>query len=345
MKKILSIVVPAYNVEDYLAACLDSLLAAESREKTEILIIDDGATDATGNIADKYQQKYPQIIKVIHKENGGHGSAVNKGMKEATGKYFRVVDSDDYVDSEEYERYLQKLEKIDCDFVVTPFTCVQYRNQKRKAVSGNLAKVWKEEKRQVEGANTIEKGRIYPFEEISNTLFIKMHEATIRTDILQKQSISLTEHCFYVDMQYILYPIPWIKTVCLLEENVYRYRLGMERQSVSIQNMQKNREQHRRVLRSLILFFEERKKENEQSHILSYLAKGIAKMQADEVQIALSLPIGKKAKVELIKQERYLKQNCQAAYEANQKASIWMLRQSKYMLYLIAALLWKLTRR
>ena len=344
MGKILSIAVPAYNVEAYLADCLDSLLAAESREKTEILIIDDGATDATGHIADKYQKNYPQIIKVIHKENGGHGSAVNRGMKEATGKYFKVVDSDDYVDSKEYEKYLKKLEETDCDLVVTPFTCVRYRNAKENEASGVLTEKWKEEKRRVEGAKVLENGRIYSFEEVARTLFVKMHEATIRTSILQKHGVSLTEHCFYVDMQYILYPIPWIKTICLLEENVYCYRLGMERQSVSVKNMQKNREQHRKVLYSLVQFYEERKQAGEQPQILFYLAKGIAKLQADEVQIALSLPIGKTAKNELLAQECYLRKGCFPAYRANVKKSIWLLRWSNYVLYPVAAFVWKMMR-
>ena len=122
MKKLLSVVVPAYNVEAYLAGCLESLLNTEEREKTEILVIDDGSKDTTGNIADRFQTLYPSVVRVIHKENGGHGSTINAGIREASGQYFRVLDSDDCVDSEAYDSYLKKLVDIDCDLVATPFT-------------------------------------------------------------------------------------------------------------------------------------------------------------------------------------------------------------------------------
>lgn len=335
MEKLLSVVVPAYNVERYLQSCLDSLLDTEEREKTEILVVDDGSRDATRSIAETYEKKHPAIVRAIHKENGGHGSTINIGIREATGKYFRVLDSDDCVDSKAYDSYLKKLEHTDCDLVATPFTCVWYKEDA----------VVKEKKRQIEGASDLEEGKVYFFPEVAKQLFVRMHEWTIRTALLKENNITLTEHSFYVDMQYVLFPVPWIKTICVFTDNVYRYRLGMENQSVSIKNMQKNREQHRKVLCSLVDFYKERKAAGAAEAVLSYLASGIAKMQADEVQIALSLPIGKLAREQLMAQEKYLKEECPAAYGANGKRSIKLLRWSRYGLYPVAAWMWRVVKR
>jgi len=335
MEKLLSVVVPAYNVEQYLQSCLDSLLQTEEREKTEILVVDDGSKDATWSIAENYQNKYPSIVRAIHKENGGHGSTINVGIKEAKGKFFRVLDSDDTVNSKAYDSYLKKLEQADCDLVATPFTCVWYKDET----------IVKEKIRQIEGASDLEEGKIYSFPEVAEKLFVRMHEWTIRTEILKEHQIALTEHSFYVDMQYVLFPVPWIKTVCMFTENVYRYRLGMEGQSVSVRNMQKNREQHKNVLCSLVDFYKSREEAGDKASMLAYLAGGIAKMQADEVQIALSMPIGKAAKKQLMAQERYLKENCLAAYEANQKKSITVLRLSKYLIYPVVAIAWRIIKK
>ena len=88
--------VPCFNSEDYMEHCIDTLLTAD--ERAEIIIVDDGSTDRTGEIADNYARNYPEIVRVVHQENGGHGSGVNAGLALATGKYFKVVDSDDWLD-------------------------------------------------------------------------------------------------------------------------------------------------------------------------------------------------------------------------------------------------------
>ena len=108
--KLLSVTVPCYNSQEYMRNCVDSLLVGG--ELVEILIVDDGSKDDTGRIADEYAAKYPNIVKAIHQENGGHGEAVNTGIKNATGLYFKVVDSDDWVNAEAYHAILDKLQEI-----------------------------------------------------------------------------------------------------------------------------------------------------------------------------------------------------------------------------------------
>ena len=108
--KLLSIAIPSYNSQDYMEHCIDSLLAGG--EDVEILIVDDGSNDRTAQIADAYAEKYPTIVKAIHQENGGHGEAVNAGIRNASGLYFKVVDSDDWVDKEAYEKILSVLKEL-----------------------------------------------------------------------------------------------------------------------------------------------------------------------------------------------------------------------------------------
>ena len=108
--KLLSIAIPSYNSEAYMEKCIESLLIGG--EDVEILIVDDGSKDRTAEIADAYEAKYPTICRAIHQENGGHGEAVNAGIRNATGLYFKVVDSDDWVDADAYMQILDKLREF-----------------------------------------------------------------------------------------------------------------------------------------------------------------------------------------------------------------------------------------
>lgn len=345
MKKLLTVIIPAYNAERTLAECIESLLAGGNAEETELLVIDDGSKDKSGLIADNYAEHYPQVVRVVHKENGGHGSAINTGLELASGEYIRVVDSDDTVAPVAYKVFLQKLRKLAgmrCDLVVTPFSCV-WQGKHGKA---------KIKQRKIEGASHLPKEKPIPFKEAvgnrlqsTGSLHVRMHEWTIRTEILRNSGMRLSEHSFYVDMQYILFPVPWIRTICFLDEAVYLYHLGNEGQSMSVKNMQKNRKQHRNVMRSMEKFYCTREAAGDSRNILSYLARGIAKMEASHVQTILSLPIRKAAKEELIVAEQELRLNCPAAYKANKKKSIWMLRKSGYTLYTAAALVWRVVKK
>lgn len=108
--KLLSVAIPCYNSEAYMSKCINSLLIGG--EEVEIIIVDDGSSDRTAEIADDYAEKYPTIVKAIHQENGGHGQAVNTGIKNATGLYFKVVDSDDWVNQDAYYEVLKTLYEL-----------------------------------------------------------------------------------------------------------------------------------------------------------------------------------------------------------------------------------------
>ena len=136
-KKILTITIPCYNSQDYMKKCVDHALLGG--ELVEILIVDDGSTDDTAKIADAYAEKYPTIVKAIHKENGGHGDAVNTGIAHATGVYFKVVDSDDWLDKEAYKQVLKVLKKLvedekDLDVLLSNYIYDKVERRKKRVM-------------------------------------------------------------------------------------------------------------------------------------------------------------------------------------------------------------------
>ncbi len=222
--KLLSIAVPSYNSEDYLEHCVDSLLVGG--EDVEILIVDDGSKDRTAEIADAYEKKYPGIVKAIHQENGGHGEAVNAGIRNATGVYFKVVDSDDWLDEESFHQVLDKLkELIDSSQMVDMFVAnfvYEKEGAKHKKVmryTSNLPTdrvfTWKDTER-------FRKGK-----------YLLMHSVIYRTKLLRDCGLELPKHTFYVDNLFVYQPLPYVKTMYYMDVNLYRYFIGREDQSVN----------------------------------------------------------------------------------------------------------------
>ena len=117
--KLLTILVPCYNSAAYMRHCIDSLLPGG--EQMDIIIVNDGSSDETGAIADEYASKYPTMVRAIHQENGGHGEGINQGIKHARGKYFKVIDSDDWTDTKSLNRVLDYLGKNEVDLLVTNY--------------------------------------------------------------------------------------------------------------------------------------------------------------------------------------------------------------------------------
>ena len=222
--KLLSIAIPCYNSQDYMEHCIESLLPGG--EDVEILIVDDGSMDATPQIADQYAQKYPSIVKAIHQENGGHGEAVNAGIRNATGLYFKVVDSDDWVDEESYRRILETLRTLSggqtaLDMLISNFV-YEKEGVKRKRVMHYRSILPKEQLFGWEEAKHFKKGR-----------YILMHSVIYRTQLLRECGLELPKHTFYVDNIFVYFPLPYVKTMYYLDVDFYRYFIGREDQSVN----------------------------------------------------------------------------------------------------------------
>jgi glycosyltransferase involved in cell wall biosynthesis len=223
MKKI-SFVVPCYNSEDYMERCIDSLLVG--KEDVEIIIVNDGSKDKTGKIADRYQKKYPTIVKAIHKENGGHGSGVNTGIKNATGKYFKVVDSDDWLDKDALIKLLDKINEMEsnkneADLIVCNYVYDHLYENKQRTMSFN---------------NVFKENEICTWNDLGHfkvSQYMIMHSLIYKTKVLKKSKVVLPEHTFYVDNIVAYQPLFSVESIMYLNIDLYHYFIGREDQSVN----------------------------------------------------------------------------------------------------------------
>ena len=221
--KYISFVVPCYNSEEYMEKCIDSLLIG--KDDVEIIIIDDGSKDNTGKIADRYQKKYPKIVKVVHQENGGHGEGINTGLKHATGKYFKVVDSDDWLDEKAYKKLLKEIKHIDTDLVVCNYVYTYTDGRKDQTISF---------------ANVYEEGKVLTWDDIHRfkvTQYPSLHSMMYKKSVLDKSNIDLPKHVFYEDNLFIYLPLVNTKTIYYLDLDLYRYYIGRADQSVQESQM------------------------------------------------------------------------------------------------------------
>lgn len=238
--KLLTIVVPSYNVENTLGATLKSLCVEELIDKLDIIVVDDGSKDATAEKAKEFKELYPQSVRLIQKENGGHGSTVNTGIKEASGKYFKVVDGDDRLSYSGLKALLNVLEKTDADLVASNYRKVLPNGSN----AGDML------------FSGIEYGKLYNFSDLvtDGSIYFGIHSSTFKTEILKNNNVTLQEHTFYVDTEYALLPIPKVQTVTFVEECVYLYTVGSAGQSIDPKNFVKRYDHHLRVVKRLVEF-------------------------------------------------------------------------------------------
>lgn len=259
MKKILTIIIPSYNVENYLEDTLNSLIICKYLKYLDIIIVNDGSKDKTVEIADFYAQKYPQSITAIHKLNGGHGSTINSGLKKAKGDYFIVIDGDDWVESKKLDEFLEFLQNVNSDIIVTG----HYRNY---IVDGREEKYFYKEV----------KGFICDLSYLlENNYLIPMTDICYKTDILRKVNLKIQENTFYVDEEFCTIPCQIVETICFFGEGFYHYRIGDINQSISTVNSLNRISHKERVLFNIYkILFSDLKQENKE-YILRKLS-GIA---------------------------------------------------------------------
>ena len=247
--KYISFAIPCYNSEAYMEKCIDSLLVGG--EDVEILVVNDGSSDRTAEIADAYAKKYPTIVKAIHQENGGHGEAVNAGIRNASGLYFKVVDSDDWVNAEAYEQILKTLEELirgpkTVDLLISNFV---YEKQ-------GVAR-----KKVMQYRHCLPVNEIFEWDKVRmpKGKYLLMHSMIYRTELLHECGLELPKHTFYVDNLFAFEPLPYVQNMYYLDVNFYRYYIGRADQSVNEKVMTGRIDQQIRVNKRMVDYFSEKK--------------------------------------------------------------------------------------
>ena len=241
--KLITFTVPCYNSAAYMDHCIETLLTAG--EDAEIILVDDGSKDDTGKIADAYAEKYPTIVRVIHQENGGHGEGVNQGIRNATGVYFKVVDSDDWLDPAAMFPLMVYLRSqldapVPCDMVVANYV---------------YDKVDEGEQKVMGYGNVLPEGYEFGWDEVGTFLpsqYLLMHSVYYRTEMLRKMHLTLPEHTFYVDNIFVYEPLVYVRTMRYFNVDAYHYFIGREDQSVNEKVMMGRMDQQLRVTRQMI---------------------------------------------------------------------------------------------
>ena len=234
--KLITFCVPSYNSQDYLYHALDSLIPGG--DEIEVLIIDDGSKDNTLAIAKDYEKRYPNIFKAVHQENKGHGGAINTAMSLATGTYFKVLDSDDWVKEDGLKALLDFLRSNqEADLILMPYT---YRRSYDEKEEGRLIKYnFFVKPNQIVGWNGVKR-----FDASHN---FTLHSVVYRLGTLKESGIVLPEHCFYEDNYLIYAPLPFVKKLVYLDTPLYQYLLGRDGQSMQTSNLIKRNENLMRV--------------------------------------------------------------------------------------------------
>lgn len=238
MEKLLTIGIPVYNMEKYLARCLNSVTSIKNCMRCEILVVNDGSTDNSLNIARDFERQHPETVRVIDKPNGGWGSAINRSIEEARGKYYKSLDSDDWFVSEHLDGFIHELESIEADMILAPYN-------------------------EVDEDGNITAERYFSPEFYGQTLDLNeyigglgtfrktIHAVAYRTDLLKTHNFSVWEK-FYGDIDYINTPLKYVRTIYFSPFRLYQYMLGRAGQSVSVAGYRKHINDYLSVARKLI---------------------------------------------------------------------------------------------
>lgn len=220
--KVLTVSIAAYNVEPYLAEALDSLIASNVLSLIEVIVVDDGSKDGTADLARFYSERHPESILLLSKKNGGYGSTINTSLEIARGRYFKILDGDDWYDPKGLSSLVRFLDTCMADLVVTKY--MQVRGEREKEIALR---------------NIEYDGETRPIEPFLTQGF-PMHAAVFKTSVLKDAFIHITEHAYYTDQEFMVKSVSACRTVAALNATVYRYRIGREGQSIATRSWFKN---------------------------------------------------------------------------------------------------------
>lgn len=309
--KILTIIIPTYNAEKFLDKCLKSFIIEEKEqlEKLQVIVVNDGSPDRSIDIANQYVEKYPDIFEVLNKENGGHGSAINEGVKYAKGKYFKIIDADDWVQTKELQKFIEKLEMIEADAVISDY--------KTYDIMTNKEVYHRAYPNKASARCTLNEIRD---EWVATNDGMTFHGITYHTEFYRQQNYLLEEHIFYEDQEYATVPMSFAKSVEFTGICLYVYRVGDVNQSVAGQNQVKRLSHLDRVI-DKILVAEKIPEEGKR-----YWGKKTSMVITSYYQIALLKNKNKKQGRELVsKLNKRIQEKNKEVYESvNKKCKVFI---------------------
>jgi len=244
MEKLITFAVPCYNSAAYMDHCVQTLLTGG--DDIEIILVDDGSVkDDTPAICDRYAAEYPDIVRAIHQENGGHGEGVNQGIRNAAGLYYKVVDSDDWLDKDALKKALDKLREFagmerPVDLFIANYVYEHVEDQTQKVMCYT---------------NVFPENRVFTWDEIGHfrpSQYLLMHSVIYRTQLLRDCGLELPKHTFYVDNIFVYQPLPMVESIYYMNIDLYRYFIGRADQSVNEQVMVTRVDQQIRVTKRMI---------------------------------------------------------------------------------------------
>lgn len=268
--KLITFAVPCYNSAAYMEKCIESLLSGG--EEVEIILVDDGSTkDDTPEICDRYARLYPDMVRAIHQPNGGHGEGVNQGLRNARGMYYKVVDSDDWLDREALQKMLCKLRELSqgetpLDMMILNYVYEHVEDSTSHAVGYH---------------NVFPKDRVFSWEDCGGWKpgqYLLMHSVIYRTELLRSCKLELPKHTFYVDNIFVYYPLPMVKTMYYMDLDLYRYFIGRQDQSVNESVMVGRVDQQIRVTRLMFSYYNIREMKKTQPELAKYMFRYLSMM-------------------------------------------------------------------
>ena len=320
MEKLLTVSVAAYNVQDYIRENLDSMIIPEIMDQLEVFIVDDGGSDDTLSIAKEYHEKYPDTFIPVHKENGGYGTTVNYSIEHATGKFFKLLDGDDWFDSNGLKQLVETLKDCRADVVVNPY----YNGCDKDSL-------------EVKKCNWMKlPNKLYLVSELTDKAYLSMWATTYRTEILKKSGMVLPEHTLYTDQVFCVEPMLYAEVVQFEKYPVYCYRIGREGQSVSKEARLKHFDDQVSVCDRLFKFAEsDQVKESKNCDFIVYRGSGAYRT------LLLTLLLLPKETETLKKIIKYEKRYRNLSYAAFKKVAdigkfgmlLKLLRRTRYRTY------------
>lgn len=323
--KLLTICVAAYNGEATLSKALNSCMLSDTTQ-LEVIVVDDGSTDQTARVAEKYVNQQPDTFRLIRKPNGGYGSAVMAGLKNARGKYFRTLDCDDWLDTKALEALLEYLKTCSTDIVFTNYCTVQ----------GNQVQ------RVFRVCNDFQARTPYTFTALGrDELDMEIHGMNCRTQMLRASGMNLMSHCNYTDMAYTFISLSAAQTVSFLPVQLYNYRLGRDGQSVSIKSYEKHFDDYIRVTRQ-ILQIADQLTDSPKADILRKRARDIAQ---NGIELLLRFPESGEALTCLVTCDRRMRRFHPVIAHKMHNKNIRLLRLSRYSKWIYGLASWNAKRK